>query len=59
MTSRLENLLTQEEPLEQHEIADLEEWLLVLKEDCEMFGATAEDIMRAAQIRMKIQAQSI
>lgn len=57
--SRLENLLTQEEPLERGEIADLQEWLEVLDEDCRTFGATPEDIARAAQIRVKIQAQSI
>jgi hypothetical protein len=55
--SRLESLLTQEEPLEPHEIADLEEWLVVLGEDCKTFGATSEDIERAARIKMKIQSQ--
>lgn len=57
--SRLESLLTQEEPLDQGEIADLEEWLRTLSEDCKVFGATPEDIDRAARIRMKIQGRFI
>ena len=54
--SRLENLLDQAEPLEQHEIADLREWLQQLREDVEMFGATAEDRERMARISAKIGA---
>lgn len=49
-----ENLLTQKEPLEQHEISDLKEWLETLEGDVEMFGPTAEDETRIAAIKARI-----
>lgn len=52
--SRLEGLLTQEKPLEPHEVADLEEWLSAMMRDCEDFGPTPDDIARMAAIEAKI-----
>jgi hypothetical protein len=53
MTYR-QGLLTQMEPLEPHEVADLEDWLLVLQQDCEDFGPAPEDLERMKAIEDKI-----
>lgn len=58
MSSRLANLLQQEEPLDPGEVAELREWLGVLRQDCEMFGATGEDEFRMHVIQLKIDSQS-
>lgn len=57
MTSRLERLLVQKEPLEPHEISDLEEWLDVLRTDTETYGCTAEDRSRISAIRIRIKIE--
>lgn len=52
-----DHLLTQTEPLEPHEISDLEDWLSVLKGDVEMFGDTPEDNARMAKIEARIKQE--
>lgn len=52
-----DQLLTQAEPLERHEISDLEDWLSVLKGDVEMFGDTPEDNARMAKIEARIKQE--
>lgn len=52
--SHLSILLKQTEPLEPHEVADLENWLKVLEGDCEAFGETPEDTARMNAIRNRI-----
>lgn len=52
--SRLQSLLRQAQPLERHEISDLRSWLNVLRGDCELFGETAEDAARIAEIEARI-----
>lgn len=54
MFSRLGNLLSKEEPLERDEIAALEQWLAVLKEDVSLYGETPEDRERIARIEAKL-----
>lgn len=54
MTTYHERMLTQTEPLEGREIAELREWLAVLKEDVELFGDTPEDSARIAKIEARI-----
>ncbi len=57
--SRLENLLTQDEPLTVEEIMDLKDWIAAIQEDCQVYGTSSEDIEKIATIRFKIQAQSM
>jgi hypothetical protein len=52
-----ELLLTQAEPLEPHEISDLEDWLSVLEGDVAMFGDTPEDNARMAKIKARIKQE--
>lgn len=52
-----EGLLTQAEPLEEFEIRELEDWLLVLQQDCEDFGPTPDDIARMGVIEARIFAE--
>lgn len=57
MTSYRQMLLEQADPLEAHEIGTLEEWLGVLREDVEAFGATPEDEARMEAIARRIEAE--
>ncbi len=52
--SYLDDLLRQKEPLEPHEVSDLEEWLSAMMRDCEDFGPTPDDTARMAAIEAKI-----
>lgn len=52
----LQGLLTQQQPLEQHEAADLKRWLETLESDCASFGETPEDTQQMNAIRRRIGA---
>jgi hypothetical protein len=52
--SDLDNLLTSTEPLDAFDRSRLEDWLRVLREDCAIFGAAAEDMARMARIRHRL-----
>jgi hypothetical protein len=52
--SDLDMMLTSSEPLDDFDRSRLADWLRVLKEDCEMFGPTGEDIARMNAIRRRI-----
>jgi hypothetical protein len=47
-------LLEQAEPLDDFDRSRLIDWLRVLSEDVEMFGATPEDIALMQRIRAKL-----
>ncbi len=53
MTTALENLL-KADVLEPYEVGLLREWMGVLQEDCDMFGASPEDIARMTLIEDRI-----
>ena len=55
--SHLSVLLTQSEPLERHEVADLENWLKVLEGDCETFGEAPEDTRRMTAIKQRLEME--
>jgi hypothetical protein len=57
MSSYHERLLDQAEPLEEHEIRALEEWLDTLRIDIEAFGPAAEDVGRMSRIRARIKRE--
>jgi hypothetical protein len=57
MSSYRERLLDQAEPLEEHEIRALEEWLDTLRIDIEAFGPAAEDVGRMSRIRARIKRE--
>ena len=54
MTNYLHGLLMQQEPLEEHEIDDLKNWLDTLIQDCSTFGPTRDDERRMREIKAKI-----
>ena len=56
MASYRQMLLDQTEPLEGHEVRCLQEWLEVLREDVEAFGATPEDEARMEAIARRIES---
>jgi len=51
-----ENLLAQLELLEPHEVRELEDWLMILQQDCEDFGPTPEDLERMNAVEARIFA---
>lgn len=57
MADALESLVTQQAPLERHEVTQLEDWLSALEEDCACFGATGEDRVRMSGIRNRISLE--
>lgn len=52
--TRLGNLLTQVEPLDDDDIILLKDWLAILADDVEMFGATPEDTAKMSAITARI-----
>lgn len=50
----LQGLLSQRQPLDPHEVADLKRWLETLESDCATFGETPEDTQRMNTIRRRI-----
>lgn len=53
--SYLETLLTQPQPLEPHEVKDLEAWLATMEGDVAIFGAAPEDNVRIGSIKARLR----
>jgi hypothetical protein len=55
MASYRNDLLERDGPLDAYEVGVLRDWLKVLREDVEAFGATPEDEARMARIEARIR----